>query len=107
MKKEKGLLILSSKEHPGCMSIYDVIKLNTKYGAAKLNYSPVQGTWTKPGQLSCEIVNHGDGYMMTFYDINKKVRKKVDIDYSEAQEMRALLKLVDDSTGTYNYYKKG
>jgi len=109
MSKEKGTLILSSKSYPNSASIYDVVRKKLCFGSfhnIKLKFSKKQDSWTKPGQVTSKLLDDGNGYNFIAYNINGEVVKNYRLDYCEASELRALLKLADGENATFNYIKK-
>ena len=103
--KDSGILTLSSKKFPEEKDIFDVnrkYKNNKHYGKCVLRYSTKQSKWTNPGHKSSEIINHGNGFIFKTY-INGKLEKTIELDYASAQELRALLKLMDIYSDTFKY----
>lgn len=107
--KEKGTLFLSSKKYSNDLSIYEVVKKFCKNKYIKkivLKYSSKMPGWTSPGQKSSKLVNDGNGYNFISYDVNGKEECNYRLDYFQASNLRALLKLADDESATFKYYKE-
>jgi len=93
-----GLLVLGSKKY-GEVSLYEVMQNIT---TTILKYSKAQPTWTKPGKNAYSIKNTGDGFVFKDHLSGEKLK----IDYCQAEALRALLKLVDTSESTFEYFEK-
>ena len=104
MKKEKGLLILGSKKYPDCTSVYDVKMKDFRYNyfhKVLLKYSHVDGGWSKPGNKAYSLTSDGNGFIFKDHWTNTEIK----LDYSQADALRALLKLSDSDGRTFNYNK--
>lgn len=97
-KPEFGLLLLGSKKYKDYMALYDVIKAK-KY--IELRYSPKQSDWCHPGKPAYSLTNTGNGLIFT----DEKTGEALNLDYSQAAALRALLKLEDTDGSTFNYIK--
>lgn len=103
-EKEKGLLTLGSKAYEDCNSSYEVRMKDYDYGYYHnilLRYSPKQSTWTKPGKKAYSLKSNGDGFLF----INHWDKTEIELNYSEASALRALLKLSDSDGATFQYSK--
>lgn len=97
MKKEKGILVLGHKVYKDSDSIYDVIIDDE---SILFKYSKLQSTWNYKGETAYQLIDTGDGFM--FKD---RHGFEVELDYCQAEALRALLKLEDkESTATFKYY---
>lgn len=99
MKKEKGLTILTTKNTTG---IYDVVKTDK---VIKYKYSKLDGNWAKPGQSAARLEDTGDGLILEFYNVDKKIEKELFFNYCQASELMGLLNLFFDNT-TFEYLKR-
>lgn len=93
---KKGLLILGNKKYVNEFTIYDTIKQENKIS---LIYSNIQKTWTYPGKKAYTLKCTGNGFELLDHTLKETIR----IDYCQAQALRALLKIEDNTGDTFKY----
>lgn len=99
---DSGLLILSTKDK-SYISLYNTELTEDK---ATLKFSDLQDKWTYPGKVSCELIDTGNGYRFISYSVDGDVNSDILLDYSQAVELRALLKLLDKDGSTFEHIKR-
>jgi hypothetical protein len=65
-----------------------------------LRASPLDKAWAKPGQVLCALKDTGDGLIVTFK------KRSIRLNYSEAEELRLMLKLNQPNVGLLEVTKK-
>jgi len=73
-------------------SIYDVV-YNEKGDDVRLKYSPLDSSWTSPGENAATLKSDGNGYKVELSQAKGQPAKKLYLDYSQADYLFHLLEV--------------
>ncbi len=104
MKIKKGTAVITYFSDD--RTVYDYSYKKREYGGINLHHSKLDRTWTDPGRLSSTITNDGNNYVFESYNRYGNVEKTIKLDFSQAEELRLLLKLMDDEDTNARSWRK-
>lgn len=91
------MLILGNKRY----NENSIFSVDRHIDGITLGYHPVQHGWTKPGEDAYTLEEVGNGFNLV--DHNNETT--INLNFAQAQALRALLKMIDTDDCTYNYYE--